>query len=76
MFLSEEILVPKKPLLWIQTCLIVVPYFWNITGLYYKHMTIINNDSSIFNKLGASFTDDVRVVIYIIRFSTGHTMHE
>jgi len=27
-------------------------------------MTIINDDSSIFNKLGASLTDDARVIIY------------
>jgi hypothetical protein len=33
-------------------------------GLYYKHTRIIHNDSSIVNKLGASLTDDARVVIY------------
>ncbi len=27
-------------------------------------MTIVNDDSSIINKLGASLTDDARVVIY------------
>jgi hypothetical protein len=34
------------------------------SGLYYKHMTILNDDSSIVNKLGASLTDDTRVIIY------------
>jgi hypothetical protein len=33
-------------------------------GLYYKHVTIVNYDSSIVNKLGASLTDDARVLIY------------
>jgi hypothetical protein len=33
-------------------------------GLYYKHMTIVTDDYSIVNKLGASLTDDARVVIY------------
>ncbi len=33
-------------------------------GLYYKHVTIVNYNFSIVNKLGASFTDDARVVIY------------
>ena len=34
------------------------------SGLYYKHIMIINNDSSIINKFEASLTDDARVVIY------------
>jgi hypothetical protein len=33
-------------------------------GLYYKHMMIVNDDSSIINKLGALLTDHTRVVIY------------
>ncbi len=33
-------------------------------GLYYKHITIINDDTSIVNKFEASLTDDARVVIY------------
>ncbi len=33
-------------------------------GLYYKHITIVNDDSSIVNKFGASLTDAARVVIY------------
>jgi hypothetical protein len=33
-------------------------------GLYYKHITIVNYDSSVVNKFGASLTDDARVVIY------------
>jgi hypothetical protein len=34
------------------------------SGLYYKPMTIINDDSRVVNKLEASLTDDTRVVIY------------
>jgi hypothetical protein len=34
------------------------------SGLYYKHLTIVNYDSSFINKFGASLTDDARVVIY------------
>ncbi len=33
-------------------------------GLYYKPMTIVNDDARIINKLDASLTDDARVVIY------------
>jgi hypothetical protein len=33
-------------------------------GLYYKHMTIVNNDSSVVNKLEDLLTDDARGVIY------------
>ncbi len=32
--------------------------------LYYKPMTIINDDSRVVNKLETSLTDDARVVIY------------
>jgi len=32
--------------------------------VYYKDMMIVNDDSSIVNKLGASLTDNARVVIY------------
>ncbi len=32
--------------------------------MYYKHITIVNDDSSIINKIDASLTDDARVVIY------------
>ncbi len=35
-----------------------------MSGLYYKHMTIVNDNSSIVNKLEASLTDNARVVIY------------
>jgi hypothetical protein len=35
-----------------------------ICGLYYKPMTIINDDSRVINKLETSLTDDARVVIY------------
>jgi hypothetical protein len=33
-------------------------------GLYYKLVTIINDDSRVVNKLEASVTDDARVIIY------------
>ncbi len=33
-------------------------------GLYYKPMTIVNDDSRVINKLEASLTDDTIVVIY------------
>ncbi len=33
-------------------------------GLCYKHITIVIDDSSAINKLGASLTDDARVIIY------------
>jgi hypothetical protein len=32
--------------------------------MYYKPMTIINDDSRVVNKLEASLTDNARVVIY------------
>ncbi len=32
--------------------------------MYYKHVTIINDDSNIVNKFEASLTDDARVAIY------------
>ncbi len=32
-------------------------------GLYDKHISIINDDSSIVNKFEASVTDDARVII-------------
>jgi hypothetical protein len=34
------------------------------SGLYYKPMTIVNDDSRVVNKLEASLTDDTRVAIY------------
>jgi hypothetical protein len=34
------------------------------SGLYYKHITIVNYDPSIVNKFGASLTDDTGVIIY------------
>jgi hypothetical protein len=34
------------------------------SGLYYKPITIVNDDSRVINKLEASLTDDARVVIY------------
>ncbi len=34
------------------------------SGQYYKHITIVNDDSSIDNKFEASLTDDSRVIFY------------
>ncbi len=34
------------------------------SGLCYKHIMILNDDSSIVNEFEASLTDDARVVIY------------
>jgi hypothetical protein len=34
------------------------------SGLYYKPMMIVNDDSRVVNKLEASLTDDTGVVIY------------
>jgi hypothetical protein len=34
------------------------------SGLQYKPMTILNDDSRVINKLEASLTDDARVIIY------------
>jgi hypothetical protein len=33
-------------------------------GLYYKPITIVNDDSSIVSKLETSLTDDAKVAIY------------
>ncbi len=35
-----------------------------INGLYYKPMTIVNEDSRVIHKLEASLIDDARDVIY------------
>ncbi len=32
--------------------------------LYFKYITIVNDDSSIVDKFEASLTDDARVIIY------------
>ncbi len=34
------------------------------SGLYYKPVTIVNDDSRVINKLEASLTDNARVIIY------------
>ncbi len=34
------------------------------SGLYYKHIMIVNYDSSVVNKLGTSLPIDARVIIY------------
>jgi hypothetical protein len=42
----------------------IVPSLSQTSGLYYKLMTIVNDNSRVVNKLEASLTDDDRVVIY------------
>ncbi len=37
---------------------------WVILGLYYKHMMIVNDDSSIISKWSCKLIDNARVVIY------------
>jgi hypothetical protein len=39
-------------------------HYVDTSGLYYKPITIINDDSSIINELETSVIDDARVVIY------------
>jgi hypothetical protein len=34
------------------------------SGLYYKHMTIVNDNARVINKFEASITDNARVIIY------------
>jgi hypothetical protein len=34
------------------------------SGLYYKHITIVNDDSSVVNMWRVSLTDDTRVAVY------------
>ncbi len=34
------------------------------SGLYYKHITIVNYNFSIVKKFGAPLSDDARVIIY------------
>jgi hypothetical protein len=43
--------------------IIGVHFFFTICGLYYKPMTIVNDDSRVVNKLEASLTDNARVII-------------
>ncbi len=38
--------------------------FYDINALYYKPITIINDNSSVVNKLETSLIDDARVIIY------------
>ena len=52
----------KKTKWWLFIC--VSQRLQTISGLYYKPMTIVNDDSRVVNKLEASLTDDARVIIY------------
>jgi hypothetical protein len=54
----------------------IKPIFWSTSvkamtsgsdlycDLYYKPMTIVNNDSRVINKLEASLSNNARVIIY------------
>jgi hypothetical protein len=35
-----------------------------LSGLYYKHMTIVNDDSNVISKLSSKLIDNARGVIY------------
>ncbi len=39
-------------------------YKFEASGLYYKHVTIVNDDSSIVSKWSFKLIDDPRVIIY------------
>jgi hypothetical protein len=39
-------------------------FFVYISGLYYKHMTIVNDDSSVVSEQSFQLIDDARGVIY------------
>jgi hypothetical protein len=51
---------------------------WLNCGLYYKPITIVNDGSSIINKLETSLIDDARITIYdrhmFIVQATGHVL--
>ncbi len=44
----------------------------NICKLYYKHITIVNDDSSIINKWQVALTDDTKVIICDCNMFTIH----
>ncbi len=43
---------------------IIGSFLRTTSGLYYKHKTIVNDNSSVVNKLEALLTDDARGIIY------------
>ncbi len=45
-------------------CTVVTNHQQQASGLYYKHITIINGDCSVINEFEASVTDDASVIIY------------
>ena len=46
----------------------------NTSGLYYKHVTIVNCASSFVNKLKASLNYDARVIIYDCHMLMVHSL--
>ncbi len=55
---DKWVFVPGRP---VQPSLMFVG---KSSSLYYKHITIVNDNSSTINKFEASITDDARVIIY------------
>ncbi len=55
-------------------------HFSDTSGLYYKPMTIVNDNSKVVNRRETSLTDDARVIIYdchmfIVRVRGGSMRH-
>ncbi len=42
----------------------LVTTFSSCSGLYYKYITIVNDESSVVNMWRVSLTDDTRVTVY------------
>ncbi len=43
---------------------VIVLWLLDYSALYYKHMTIVNDDSSIISKWSSKLIDDAKGVIY------------
>jgi hypothetical protein len=61
---SLTLLLNKLECLWTHSFMARLGEDHETSGLYYKHMTIVNYTSSVVNKLWALLTDDARVIIY------------
>jgi hypothetical protein len=54
--------------------------WYMFSGLYYKPVMIVNDDSRVINKLEVSLTDDARVIIYdhrmfIVQATESYCLH-
>ncbi len=47
-----------------QEALVYIKKLWSASGLHFKPITIVNDDSKVVNKLETSLTDDASAVIY------------